>query len=65
MKKQMTLTVDEGLIEKVTFLASTGRFRSKSHVMEFLASREIDKEIELINVPEVKVSDTEGDTAKP
>lgn len=44
MKSKLSVTLDEALVQKIAEALSTGRFRNKSHVVEFAVNKLLEEE---------------------
>ena len=44
MKSKLSVTLDEELVNKIVRTLSTGKFRNKSHVVEFAVKKLLEEE---------------------
>ncbi|MEK6968426.1 MAG: hypothetical protein AABX51_07405 [Nanoarchaeota archaeon] len=44
MKHKLSVTLDEELVQKIMISLSTGKFRNKSHVVEFAVKKLLEAE---------------------
>ena len=44
MKQKLSVTLDEELVNEIARALSTGRFRNKSHVVEFAVKKLLEEE---------------------
>ena len=44
MKSKLSVTLDEGLVQQILATLSTGKFRNKSHVVEFAVKKFLEEQ---------------------